>query len=531
MAEDSAQGQEPQNPTGTPASGGGQPPQYSWIRQRGDSPFAPPGQTPYPSRRFSSQGSVPQNSVPQTSAPQSPVTSGAGFQDSVPQSSVPQGPIPQSGPQNPYATRPVPPQPAMSQTASLPPVPPSGGGGGWNGGIPPLSTPPPQKAAVATKTGPGWLALVAAMLVTALLTSGLWFGMTNSGLVDNGLASNLDDSTSAPAQSGEVLPPVTEGVAAPDWEEVAATVRQATVTITVEGQSEAATGSGVVYDSTGYIVTNHHVVEPAIDGGTITVSTHDGLLYEATILGTDQTTDLAVLKVSDTANLVAARFGTSSDLSVGQPVMAVGSPLGLADTVTTGVISALDRPVSVAASGQIDPLDPSDQAPAEMVVTNAIQVDASINPGNSGGPLFDSTGNVIGINSSIASNSTSSETAGSIGLGFAIPVDLVKNVVDQIITTGSVQHALLGVSIQSVSFDRGDSGQLGAEVVTVVPGGAAEQAGLETGDIIIGIDGKPVTSSVALTGYVRRHAVGDVVTLDVVRGGQDMQVEATLQVK
>ena len=273
------------------------------------------------------------------------------------------------------------------------------------------------------------------------------------------------------------------------------------------------------------------MVEPAIDGGTITVSTHDGRLYDATIVGTDQTTDLAVIKVSSEADLVAARFGTSSDLSVGQPVMAVGSPLGLADTVTTGVISALDRPVSVVASGQIDPLDPTAQTPAEMVVTNAIQIDASINPGNSGGPLFDGSGSVIGINSSIASTASSSETAGSIGLGFAIPVDLARNVADQIITTGSVQHALLGVSIQSVSFNRGDSGQLGAEIVTVVQGGAADQAGLQEGDIIIGIDGKPVTSSVALTGYVRRHAVGDVVTLDVVREGQDMQVQATLQVK
>ncbi|WRS30377.1 trypsin-like peptidase domain-containing protein [Actinomycetaceae bacterium MB13-C1-2] len=510
MAEENAQGQEPLNPTGNPAPTDSDPSQYSWVRQRSESPFAPPGQTPYPSRRFATQNSVPQG----------------GFQGSAPQSSVPQ-----SGPRNPYVTQPFSTPSASGQGGVRPPAPPAGGGGAWNSGVPPLSAPPPQKTAVATKRGPGWLALVTAMVVTALLTSGLWFGMTNSGLVENGLASNINSSTSTPTQSGEVLPPVTEGVAAPDWEEVAATVRQATVSITVEGQSSAATGSGVVYDSSGYIVTNHHVVEPAIDGGKITVSTHDGLLYEATILGTDQTTDLAVLKVSDSANLVAARFGTSSDLKVGQPVMAVGSPLGLADTVTTGVISALDRPVSVAASGQIDPLDPSDQAPAEMVVTNAIQIDASINPGNSGGPLFEATGDVIGINSSIASNSSSAETAGSIGLGFAIPVDLVKNVVDQIITTGSVQHALLGVSIQSVSFSRGDSGQLGAEVVMIVPGGAAEQAGLQTGDIIVGIDGKPVTASAALTGYVRRHAVGDVVTLDVVRDGQDMQVEATLQSK
>lgn len=514
MADENAQGQEsqnstgdavPQNPGGVPSpSSAGANPQYSWVRQRSDSPFAPPSQ--YPTRRFQAQNSVPSNTgVPNPYATRAP---------GIPSSS------------SPYLGT----GPGVPSAGSVPPSP-RAAGANWNGDIPPLSSPPPVRATTTTKKGPGWFALIAAMLVTALLTSGLWLGVTKSGLVDDGLASSIDNSVTAPQQSGEVVPPVTEGVAAPDWEQVAATVRPATVTITVEGQSEAGTGSGVVYDSTGYIVTNHHVVEPAIDGGTITVSTHDGRLYDATIVGTDQTTDLAVIKVSSEADLVAARFGTSSDLSVGQPVMAVGSPLGLADTVTTGVISALDRPVSVVASGQIDPLDPTAQTPAEMVVTNAIQIDASINPGNSGGPLFDGSGSVIGINSSIASTASSSETAGSIGLGFAIPVDLARNVADQIITTGSVQHALLGVSIQSVSFNRGDSGQLGAEIVTVVQGGAADQAGLQEGDIIIGIDGKPVTSSVALTGYVRRHAVGDVVTLDVVREGQDMQVQATLQVK
>lgn len=387
---------------------------------------------------------------------------------------------------------------------------------------------PPSRAAVNQKRrGPGWAALIAAMVVTALISTGIALGVSRTDAL--GLYTS-QDSTVEPAQSGETVPPVTQGIAAPDWEAVAATVRPATVSIMVEGQGGAATGSGVVFDNEGHVITNHHVVAYAVDGGNITVTTHDGRLYNATIVGTDQTTDIAVLQLEGGGTqLPAARFAESNSLEVGQPVMAVGSPLGLADTVTTGIISALDRPVTIQASGQVDPLDPSAQVQQEVIVTNAIQIDASINPGNSGGPLFDATGGVIGINSSIASTSSTEEGAGSIGLGFAIPVDLVKSVATQIIETGSVQHARLGVEIQTAAVARGETTQLGARVATVSGGGAAEAAGLQPGDVIVGIDGHAVTSGPALTGFVRRYVAGDEVTLDVVRDGQDMQVPVILK--
>lgn len=194
--------------------------------------------------------------------------------------------------------------------------------------------------------------------------------------------------------------------------------------------------------------------------------------------------------------------------------------------MTTGIISALDRPVAVSSSADSAA---QAQAQAEVVVTNAIQIDASINPGNSGGPLFNAQGAVIGINSSIASMGSSSSEAGSIGLGFAIPVNLAKSVASQIIETGSAQHAMLGVQISTSSVLVGEENRLGALVATVNPGSAAEAAGLIQGDVIVGINGSTVTSGPALTGFVRRYSAGDQVTLDVVRSGVQQQVLVTLQ--
>lgn len=386
-------------------------------------------------------------------------------------------------------------------------------------------------------SGPGWGALITGMVATALVSVGvvaaagtgdiLGLSTPNDQLPLSSLSSS--QGLGQPQSQSQTVAPVTHGTAAPDWQSVAQTVRPATVSILVESDTSGATGSGVVYDTSGHIITNHHVVADALDGGTITVTTSDGRLYDASIVGVDKTTDLAVLSLSDdSAALPAARMSMSSELEVGQPVMAVGSPLGLSDTVTTGVISALDRPVTIAASGKVDPLDPQ-AAAQELVVTNAIQIDASINPGNSGGPLFDATGGVIGINSSIVSNSSSAETAGSIGLGFAIPVDLVKSVADQIIATGSVSHARLGVEIQTATVEAGGATRLGARVATVVPGGAADHAGLEPGDVIVGIDGRSVVSGPALTGFVRRYVSGQEVMLDIVRDGQELQIPVVLK--
>lgn len=375
---------------------------------------------------------------------------------------------------------------------------------------------------------PSWGSLLVAMAVTCVLSVVLGAGLASliSGQ-SNSSSTSSSSSTSEVAQSGTV-DPVTSTGDSPDWEAVAEAVRPATVTIevSVNGQ-DSSTGSGVIWDTDGTIVTNNHVVSDATQGGSIYVILYDGRIYSASIVGTDSTTDLAVIRLDDAPDdLVAARFTTSSDLKVGQEVMAIGSPLGLTDTVTTGIISALDRPVTVStSSSEQDFFGTSTQ---EVVTTNAIQVDASLNPGNSGGPLFDSTGAVIGINSSIASLS-SSDSSGSIGLGFAIPVDLVKNVVAQIIETGTAEHAVLGVSVSDAVVDVDGATRVGAQVVSVTEDGPAEEAGIEAGDVVISIDGNNVTSSSSLIGYVRRYNSGDEVVVQVVRDGEVIDVNVTLQ--
>lgn len=373
------------------------------------------------------------------------------------------------------------------------------------------------------------MGLGVAMVLTALLSVsavlGIWGAQSPfSSSGSSSAPSNPLGGTSE--QSGaEVIPPVTAQGETPDWPAVAAAVRPATVSIMAQGVEESATGSGVIFDSAGHVVTNHHVVASALDGGNITVTTYDGRLLNATVVGTDSQTDLAVLSLDQIPDeMVAARFGTSGSLSVGQAVMAIGAPLGLADTVTTGIISALDRPVMVAPSAPTD----MEGVQPERIVTNAIQIDASINPGNSGGPLFDSEGTVIGINSSIASVGSNRSEVGSIGLGFAIPVDLVNSVVEQIITTGSVQHAVLGVRIGTLGVEVDGTARLGAGVGEVIPGGAAEAAGMQEGDVITAIDGQSVTSGSALTGYVRRYIAGDTAVLTVVRDGEEKQIEVQL---
>lgn len=430
----------------------------------------------------------------------------------------------------PPAARPVPPEvPQLARTNpyatyQLPPAP-----------TPPAA--PPRTHTHARAGGPGWVGLIAAMIVTALVSIGATVALVDLG--GSGSAEAAGTAETAP-QSGTTAP-ITAVAGGAQWESVAAAVRPATVSIQADGSGEVGTGSGVIIDQEGHIITNHHVVSNVLNDGTLTVILSDGRVYHATVVGADQTTDLAVIKLEgNPQNLVAARLASSDSLEVGQPVMAVGSPLGLSDTVTTGVISALDRPVVVSgqsSSGSEDnpfgqPLPGvQQQEVAEAVVTNAIQIDASINPGNSGGPLFDETGSVIGINSSIASLATGSDTAGSIGLGFAIPIDLVKNVAQQIIQTGSAQHSMLGVQISSGTTQVGEETRLGAAVAEVVGGSAADQAGLQAGDVIVGIEGNPVVSGPSLTGFVRRYQQGQTVTLEVVRDGQVQQVEVTLQAK
>jgi putative serine protease PepD len=303
----------------------------------------------------------------------------------------------------------------------------------------------------------------------------------------------------------------------PDWQVIAAAVRDSVVAITVTTGSGGGEGSGVVIDPSGLVLTNDHVVGDVARGGSITVSLADGRLYEATLVGTDPTTDIAVIRLVDApGDLAVATLGDSSKAVVGAAVMAVGNPLGLDSTVTTGIISAVDRPVSTRGQG-------SDSA----VVTNAIQVDAAVNPGNSGGPLFNSAGEVIGINSSIATLSGSG-ASGSIGLGFAIPINQAKLVADQLISSGTAEHAYLGVTLSDGTATADGTTRRGAVVRSIAEATPAAAAELEVGDVIVGIDGRSVGGAESLTGYVRQHAGGDEVVLTVVRNNSALDVAVTL---
>ncbi|SCX38065.1 putative serine protease PepD [Klenkia marina] len=292
---------------------------------------------------------------------------------------------------------------------------------------------------------------------------------------------------------------------------IAEQVSPAVVSIEVRVGESGATGSGVVVDAdNGYIVTNNHVISGAadVDGAEIRAIFSDGSGSAAQIVGRDPASDIAVLKV-EKPGLVAAALATGTDVVVGDPVVAIGSPLGLSGTVTSGIVSALDRPVRLSGEG-------SDT----NAVISAIQTDAPINPGNSGGALVDATGAVIGINTAIASTS-----GGSVGLGFAIPVDKARDIAEQLISTGTAVHASLGVQARSVT----DGTRDGALVVNVEPGSPAAEAGIEEQDVIIAVDGAPVGSSEELQVAVDSKRPGDTVTVELVRGGSSStQVQATL---
>ena len=298
--------------------------------------------------------------------------------------------------------------------------------------------------------------------------------------------------------------------------DIAGRVTPAVVSIEVRVGESGATGSGVVVDAeNGYIVTNNHVVSGAadVDGAEIRAVFADGSGSAARIVGRDPASDIAVIKV-EKPGLVAASLGSGGEVMVGDPVVAIGSPLGLAGTVTSGIVSALDRPVRLSGEG-------SDT----NAVISAIQTDAPINPGNSGGALVDGTGAVIGINTAIASLGGSGTTGGSIGLGFAIPIDTARDIAEQLISTGSAVHASLGVQARSVT----DGTRDGALVVNVEPDGPAAAAGIEEQDVIIAVDGEPVGSSEELQVAVDRRAPGDTVTVEVVRdGSSSTEVQATL---
>jgi len=295
---------------------------------------------------------------------------------------------------------------------------------------------------------------------------------------------------------------------------VAASVLPSVVKINVATSRGAGSGSGVVLSSDGQILTNNHVVEAAIDGG-LTVAFDDGSTAPASIVGTDPLTDLAVIQAEDVSGLDAARIGSSGDLTVGQEVVAVGSPFGLESTVTSGIVSALDRPVDTGGT----------QGAASAVIP-AIQTDAAINPGNSGGPLVDAAGQVVGINTAIRTASTSAATGGSIGLGFAIPIDQARAIVAELSQGQPATHARIGVSVSDAVDD--NAVVTGARVEKVIEGDAGEEAGLRVDDVVVRVGGDPISSSDDLVATVRSYRPGDTVTVAYLRDGDLETAEVVL---
>lgn len=395
-------------------------------------------------------------------------------------------------------------------------MPPAGPGNRNPFGAPGQGFPnQPNQTPVVTKQKSGMASHVVTAVVAALVSGALCLGVgftaitngwvhvpTSSSLSD--VKSNTSGSGSAKAKSGTAV----------DWTAVAKEVSDSVVAIDVATSDGEAKGSGVVISDKGYIATNNHVISGAQQ---IQVTLASGAVYSAKVVGTDTTTDLAVIKLDNPpSDLKVAEFADSDNLAVGEAVMAIGNPLGYDDTATTGIVSALNRPVTVT--------DDDNNA----IVTNAVQIDAAVNPGNSGGPTFNAAGQVIGINSSIASTASSSGTAGSIGIGFAIPSNLVKRVTNEIIDNGSVKHVVLGITIKSSSVEADGVTRGCAQVQAVTDGGPASKAGVKAGDSIVAFNGKAVNNNYSLLGYVRASAMGDKVKLTVVRGGNTMDLEVTL---
>ncbi|EFT14943.1 trypsin [Cutibacterium modestum HL037PA3] len=301
------------------------------------------------------------------------------------------------------------------------------------------------------------------------------------------------------------------------------------VSITVTTGDGGDEGSGVVVDSNGNIVTNNHVVSDATSGGRLTVSMGNKT-YDAKVVGTDPSTDLAVIRVTNPPeSMKPIEFADSSKLAVGAPVMAVGNPLGLSGSVTTGIISALNRPVTTMNRDDSDGLLGSYDSSSGVVVTNAIQTSAAINPGNSGGALVNANGELVGINSSIASlPSAGRSQSGNIGIGFAIPSNLAKSIADQIIQTGKATHAFLGISVRDAATGKAGVNIQGAGIAAVTPSSAADRAGLRRGDVITKIDDTEVPSGESLVGLIRSFKAGQKATISYIRGSQEATVDVTM---
>ncbi|WP_297740874.1 S1C family serine protease [uncultured Tessaracoccus sp.] len=432
------------------------------------------------------------------SAPQPRPQHPTGFQS--PSQGYPGQPASPSYPAQPFQ-QPQPQQPAFASTAASGPVeaPRKRGGGKLVAGVLGLTL-------LAGGVGAG----------SAALTTQYMLGLQPAAVASSGSAT--DGGSAQGASSGATVQQADPSN--PNWTAVADNASKSVVAIQVASERGGGQGSGVVVDKAGNIVTNNHVVNGAQQ---IRVTLGDQT-YDAELVGTDPSTDLAVIRlVNPPSNLQPMAWGDSQKLKVGDPVMAIGNPLGLSNTVTTGIVSALDRPVTTQAVGS----QPSTMSRgSDAVVTAAIQTNAAINPGNSGGALVNSSGQLVGITSSIASLSGEREggtKSGNIGIGFAIGAYQAKHVVEQLISNGKAQYPQIGITARDVQT----TGQMGAEVAEVIDGSPAAEAGLRPGDVVTAIGGRQVSSTAQLVGLVRAQQVGQSVNVTYLRAG----TEHTVQVK
>ena len=341
---------------------------------------------------------------------------------------------------------------------------------------------------------------IIASLVIALIAGGVGatIGRTSSSNISGNFVSTENAVERAPGSIANLAARVIPGV----------------VSISVSASGGSGTGSGFFLSSDGYVLTNNHVVEAAATRGTITVAISTGKKYTAKIVGRDSSYDLAVLKI-DVTGAPTLQLGDSDKVAVGDAVIAIGSPLGLAGTVTSGIISAKNRPVTTG----------SDSGESSFI--NALQTDAAINPGNSGGPLVDATGAVVGVNSAIASlGSSAGGQSGSIGLGFAIPINQGKKTAEQLIKTGSATYPIMGIAVDTRYS--GSGALISSEANGVTAGGPADKAGLKAGDLILEIDGVEINSSDELIVAIRSRNVGDKVKIKFKRNAITREVSVTL---
>ncbi|MGD8167904.1 trypsin-like peptidase domain-containing protein [Herbiconiux sp. P16] len=537
----------------------------------------PPIVPPVPTQSTPAQPTAPQPTAAQPTLPQPSSVNPhlAGY----PAPQAPGAPVP--APQSPYGQTAQAPTPygQAPQSAHASQTAPTANYGNGSFGTPTAGTPPygavpdpnfnsalyaasgayTQAPAAPAKKRRGGVALIAALAIGALIGGASGAGVTAWAVSQNG--GSTSNTASSPTSITVNNPDDANLITA-----VAAKASPSVVTISVQSDQAAGTGSGVVLTDDGYIVTNTHVV--TLDGATaspdIKVQTNDGKLYSATVVGTDPVADLAVIKLTDASGLTPIEFGDSSKLNVGDVAIAIGAPLGLSGTVTNGIVSALNRSITVASSAAPDDTEtnptPDDgngngdqgpydfwnfdlpgqggqeqqqqqQAPTQQssISLSVIQTDAAINPGNSGGALLDSEGKLIGVNVAIASagSGDSSGQSGNIGVGFSIPANLVQRVTDEIIKNGSATHGLLGATVGDASSEA-DSTTAGAIIQSVSSGGAAEKAGLQAGDVVTAFNGLPITDSIDLTAQVRTQPAGGTAQVTFTRGGTSKTVDVTL---